>query len=167
MRWFWIDRFTEFVRYRRATAVKAVTLSEEHLHDHFPGAAIMPTSLIIEGIAQTAGLLVADAIDFKQQVVLAKVSSATFTRDAVPGDTLEYRVRITDSRAGGTMVMAESRLNGEPHGEAELYFGQLETGLRVPRLFSTPEMLRWLDSLRLFDVAVYEDGTPAPRNESL
>ena len=103
MRWFWIDRFTEFVRFRRATAVKAVTLTEEYLHDHFPGAAIMPTSLIIEGIAQTAGLLVADAVDFKQQVVLAKVSSATFTRDAVPGDTLlnteNHRTKFRQVRA--------------------------------------------------------------------
>ena len=73
MRWFWIDRFTEFVRRRRARAVKAVSLAEEHLHDHFPGAALMPASLVLEGMAQTAGILVADALDFRKQVVLAKV----------------------------------------------------------------------------------------------
>jgi 3-hydroxyacyl-[acyl-carrier-protein] dehydratase len=62
MRWFWIDRFDEFVRGRHATAVKNVSLAEEHMHDHFPGAALMPNSLIVEGMAQTAGLLVAEAI---------------------------------------------------------------------------------------------------------
>ena len=36
MRWFWIDRYTEFEAGVQATAVKAVTLAEEHLHDHFP-----------------------------------------------------------------------------------------------------------------------------------
>ena len=46
MRWFWIDRFTEFVQGRRARAVKAVTLAEEQVHDHFPGAAMMPATLI-------------------------------------------------------------------------------------------------------------------------
>ena len=59
MRWFWIDRFDEFVRGKHATAVKNVSLAEEHMHDHFPGAALMPNSLIVEGMAQTAGLLVA------------------------------------------------------------------------------------------------------------
>jgi 3-hydroxyacyl-[acyl-carrier-protein] dehydratase len=76
MRWFWIDRYEEFVRGRHATAVKNVSLAEEHLHDHFPGVAIMPNSLIVEGMAQAAGLLVADAIDFNRRVVLAKVAAA-------------------------------------------------------------------------------------------
>ncbi len=51
MRWFWIDRFEEFDKGRRATAIKNVALSEEHLHDHFPGFAVMPASLIVEGLA--------------------------------------------------------------------------------------------------------------------
>ena len=76
MRWFWIDRFNEFVRAKHATAVKNVSLAEEHLHDHFPGAALMPNSLIVEGMAQTAGLLVAEAIDYNRRVVLAKVAAA-------------------------------------------------------------------------------------------
>jgi 3-hydroxymyristoyl/3-hydroxydecanoyl-(acyl carrier protein) dehydratase len=54
MRWFWVDRFEEFVRCRRAVAIKAVTLAEEHLHDHFPGAALVPNSLVLEGLAQEA-----------------------------------------------------------------------------------------------------------------
>ena len=53
MRWFWIDRFTEFESGSSATAIKNVSLAEEHLHDHFPGVPLMPNSLIIEGIAQT------------------------------------------------------------------------------------------------------------------
>ena len=76
MRWFWIDRFDEFVRGKHATAVKNVSLAEEHMHDHFPGAALMPNSLIVEGMAQTAGLLVAEAIDYNRRVVLAKVAAA-------------------------------------------------------------------------------------------
>jgi len=92
MRWFWIDRYEEFVRGTRAVAVKNVSLAEEHLHDHFPGAALMPNSLVVEGMAQTAGLLVADAIEYNRRVVLAKVAAAEFHFDAVPGDCLRYRV---------------------------------------------------------------------------
>ena len=55
MRWFWIDRFTEFESGQRAVAIKNVALSEEQLDDHLPGFPVMPNSLIIEGMAQTGG----------------------------------------------------------------------------------------------------------------
>ncbi|MBN2446726.1 MAG: beta-hydroxyacyl-ACP dehydratase, partial [Phycisphaerae bacterium] len=61
MRWIWIDRFEVFESGRRAVAVKNVTLAEDHLHDHFPGFPIMPASIMIEGMAQTAGILVGEA----------------------------------------------------------------------------------------------------------
>lgn len=163
MRWFWIDRFTEFVRGQKATAVKSVTLAEEHLHDHFPGVAIMPTTLIIEGMAQTGGILAADAIDYKKQVVLAKVSAADFAFDVVPGDTIEYRAELTQSMAGGALVKVTTHVGGRDHGEAELFFAHLETGKVVPRLFKTDEMHSWLDNLRIYDVAIHPDGTPVER----
>lgn len=166
MRWFWIDRFREFIRCRRAKAIKTVTLAEEHLHDHFPGVALMPNTLALEGMAQTAGLLVADALEFKKQVVLAKVSKADFQFDAVPGDTIEYAAEIVETMAGGSLVNVTSRVGERQHGEAELYFAHLETGQLVPRLFKKEEMYRWIDSLRIFDVASNEDGSPVVRDPS-
>src|SRR5689334_1886408 len=94
MRWFWIDRFTELISGERATAIKNVSLSEEHIHDHFTYYPIMPTSLIIEGMAQTGGLLVSEFNDFAERVVLAKLSKCVFHRTALPGDTLMYRAVI-------------------------------------------------------------------------
>ena len=61
MRWYWIDRFLEFNSGRSCQSVKNVSLAEEHLHDHFPGYPVMPASLIIEGLAQTGGILVGEA----------------------------------------------------------------------------------------------------------
>lgn len=101
MRWMWIDRIVELVPRKRMVAIKNVSLAEEHLHDHFPaqpmagGAVstalpIMPASLIIEGMAQTAGILVGHANGFREKVILAKVSNAELTRDATPGVTLRY-----------------------------------------------------------------------------
>ena len=58
MRWIWIDKFIEFNSGTSAKAVKNVSLAEEHLHDHFPGFTVMPNTLILEGLAQTGGLLV-------------------------------------------------------------------------------------------------------------
>jgi 3-hydroxyacyl-[acyl-carrier-protein] dehydratase len=159
MRWFWIDRYEEFVRCKRAVALKTVTLAEEHLHDHFPGSPVMPTSLVIEGIAQAAGLLVIDAIDYARQVVLAKVSKAEFHFDALPGDVLRYEVEIQEMGESVSIVKATSAIGGRPHGEAELVFGHLIEGEMVPKLMSKAELMEWLDALRVFEVGVEPDGS--------
>ncbi len=84
MRWFWIDRFVEFESGKCAKAVKNVSLAEEHLHDHFPGFAVMPGSLMIEGMAQTGGILLGEMNQFEHIVILAKVPKCTFHSWAVP-----------------------------------------------------------------------------------
>ena len=164
MRWFWIDCFKEFVRGRHARAVKAVTLAEEHLHDHFPGVGIMPATLVLEGMAQTAGILIADALDYRRQVVLAKVGSMRFAFEAVPGDTIEYFAEVVDFSELGSVVRVTSRVDGREHGEAELYYGHIEKGPTVPQLFRRDEMLRWLDALRVSVVSVDEHGKPLSRD---
>jgi 3-hydroxyacyl-[acyl-carrier-protein] dehydratase len=73
MRWIWIDKFLEFESGKRAVALKNVTLAEEHLHDHFPGFPVMPECLMIEAMAQTAGILVGEARKFQEKVILAKI----------------------------------------------------------------------------------------------
>lgn len=108
MRWIWIDRIVELQRAQRCVAIKSVSLAEEHLHDHFPAdehhaaAPIMPAPLIIEGMAQTAGILVGHARDFREKVILAKIGKATFNCDVLPGQTLIYTAtleRIDDAGA--------------------------------------------------------------------
>ena len=163
MRWFWIDRFDEFVRGKRATAVKNVSLAEEHLHDHFPGAALMPNSLVVEGMAQTAGLLVADAIDFGRRVVLAKVAAAEFSCDAVPGDSIRFDAEVIELKPAGSLTKVTSRIGDRLQGEAELFFAHLEPGEGVPQLFSTDELLRWLDQLRIYEIGRDETGQPLAR----
>ena len=96
----WIDRIVELVPGEKLVAIKHISLAEEHLHDHFPATVarkptpIMPMSLIVEGMAQTAGVLVGHAEGFKQKVVLAKVAKADLTREALPGCTLRYTATI-------------------------------------------------------------------------
>jgi len=163
MRWFWIDRFEEFVRGKHATAVKNVSLAEEHLHDHFPGAAMMPSSLVVEGMAQTAGLLVADAIEFNRRVVLAKVAAADFQFDAVPGDSIRFHAEILDLKPAGSLAKVRSTIGDREQGEAELFFAHLEPGDGVPNLFSPQELLRWLDLMHIYDVGRDEAGRPLTR----
>ena len=75
MRWFWIDRFVEFRSGESAKAIKNVSLAEEQLHDHFPGYPVMPASLIIEGLAQTGGILVGEAGGFAEKVTTLDTSA--------------------------------------------------------------------------------------------
>src|SRR5260370_21145613 len=94
MRWIWIDRFLDFQRGRSARAVKNLSLAEDYFADHFPGYPVMPASLILEGLAQTGGILVGEANDFKEKVVLAKVPRASFRREAVAGERLVYEEEL-------------------------------------------------------------------------
>ncbi|UCG55827.1 MAG: beta-hydroxyacyl-ACP dehydratase [Phycisphaerales bacterium] len=90
----WIDKFVEFKSGSSAVAVKNVTLAEEHLHDHFPGFPVMPESLMIEAMAQTAGILVGQVRNFEEKVILAKIKKAEFFDYVKPGDTLRLEAEI-------------------------------------------------------------------------
>ena len=101
MRWMWIDRIVSLEKGTRLVAVKNISMAEEHLHDHFPGTPVMPMSLIIEGMAQTAGILVGHAEGFREKVILAKVNKAELTEDAIPGFTLRYTATIQQMDKAG------------------------------------------------------------------
>lgn len=136
MRWIWIDRFTEFVSGSHAVAVKNVSLAEEHLKDHFPGYPVMPASLIIEGMAQTAGILVGQARGFKENVILAKIRVAELKDYAVPGDQLGYRASIESIEESGAVTAGEVSLNGRPMGRIDLMFSHVapDSGVKgLPR----------------------------------
>ena len=126
MRWFWIDRFIEFESGSHAKAVKNVTLAEEHLHDHFPGFAVMPASLMIEGMAQTGGILLGETHDFARIVILAKVPKMTFHGWACPGDTLVYTAKLIDVREEGGSVECQAHVGDRLVAEGEIVFVHLD-----------------------------------------
>jgi 3-hydroxyacyl-[acyl-carrier-protein] dehydratase len=155
MRWMWIDRVIELKPKERLIAIKHLSMAEEHLHDHFPATAtrpqlpVMPMSLIVEGMAQSAGILVGHANDFKEKVVLAKVAKASLTKDPTPGCTLRYTAtidRFTDNGAStkGTVDLyhpEQSYLDDQPAqperiGEIDLIFSHLDrnsAGTQYPK----------------------------------
>ena len=93
MRWNWIDRILRHDPGER-DAIKVVSLSEDHLHEHFVDAPCMPSSLMIEGMAQTAGILVGAISNFERRVILAKIARAEFQADAFPGDQIRYSATL-------------------------------------------------------------------------
>ncbi len=129
MRWIWIDKFVAFESGARASAIKNVSLAEDHLHDHFPAYPVMPASLIVEGMAQTAGILVGEARDFKEKVILAKVKRARFEREVRPGDQLRYDAAIEQLSDEAAMTSGRVSVNGEPLGEIDIVFSHIDNNL--------------------------------------
>src|SRR4051795_1711050 len=135
MRWIWIDKFIEFTPKVSASAIKCVSLAEEHLHDVFPAFPLVPHSLIIEGMAQTSGILVGEARNFAEKVILAKVSRATFHRLVRPGDTIEFRAKVEQLSEQGASTSGTVTCGGELVGEIEMMFSHIDqnmAGLEFP-----------------------------------
>ncbi len=142
MRWMWIDRVVELVPKERLVAIKHISASEDHMADHFPAGdghppcPVMPASLIVEGMAQTAGILVGHAGAFQEKVILAKVSRAELALDAVPGDTLRYtavmdRLSAQGAATKGTVERIDPCCPGtiEPFGEIDLVFSHVDNNM--------------------------------------
>ena len=149
MRWIWIDRILELQRGERCVALKNISAAEDVLHDHFPAtehhpaAPVLPHPLVIEGMAQTAGILVGHARDFAEKVILAKIGKAVFEpgQTAGPGHSLRYTAvldRIDASGAATTGIV--ERLDpgtgdAQPFAQIELMFSHIDqnrAGLAFP-----------------------------------
>lgn len=145
MRWMWIDRVIELKPRERLVAVKNVSLAEEHLHDHFaadaerglPALPVMPASLIIEGMAQTGGILVGHAEGFAQKVILAKINRAEIRRDVTPGTTLRYTASVERMDEIGASIVGEIELMDHARpaagfvsiGRVEMMFSHLDNNM--------------------------------------
>lgn len=129
MRWIWIDKFVEFTPMVSATAIKNVTLAEEHLHDLYPAFPIVPHSLIVEGMAQTAGILVGEARNFAEKVILAKIGKATFHRLVRPGETISFAAKIEQLSEQGASINGSVTCAGEPVADIELMFSHIDQNL--------------------------------------
>ena len=160
MRWFWIDRFLEFESGRRAVAIKNISLAEEQMDGYMPGLPVMPPSLIIEGLAQTGGLLVGEHNHFQERVVLAKIGKATFHHPAVAGDSLTYTAVIEDIQPDGAICKGTSHVGDRLQAEVELIFAHLDDRFQDVDLFEPADFLRMLRMLRMYDVGHGADGEP-------
>lgn len=160
MRWFWIDRFIEFESGSHCRAVKNVTLAEEHLHDHFPGFAVMPGSLMLEGMAQTGGILLGEAHDFEHIVILAKVPKVRYHSWACPGDTLVYSAKLLESRDEGGMVECTAHVGERLVAEAEIVFAHVDKmNADIPASADQKNFVFKLGLLDILDVGTAGDGS--------
>ena len=129
MRWIWIDKFVEFNSGKSATALKNVTLAEEHLHDHFPHFPVMPECLMIEAMAQTGGILVGEMRKFQEKVILAKIKKAAFFHYVQPGDTILLSAKVDSIADEAAGITGEITRGDQLIAEIDLMFSHIDQNL--------------------------------------
>lgn len=104
-------------------AIKCVTVNEPYFQGHFraPYPSLMPGTMILEGMAQTAGLLLEEG----KLAVLAAVERARFHRPVVPGDRIVYRARTVRRRLGLLKAEVWAEVEGERVAEAVISLMEL------------------------------------------
>jgi 3-hydroxyacyl-[acyl-carrier-protein] dehydratase len=153
MRWIWFDRFLDLQSGKSARAMKNLSLAEDLFADHFPGYPVMPGTLLLEGLAQTGGVLVGEANEFREKVVLAKVPHVRFLRDVLAGEQVVYEVEMLHLRPEGAAVKGRVLVGGQVVVEAEIFFAHLDQN-RSRQIFGdhnfvfSGELKRALDKLR-------------------
>jgi len=166
MRWIWIDKFVEFESGRRAVAVKNVTMAEEHVHDHFPGFPMMPECLMIEAMAQTAGILVGEVKNFEEKVILAKISKAVFFDFVVPGDSLRLEARIETIAPEAASTSGRILRGDQLIAEIDLMFSHIDQNLAGKKFPEENFVFTGTFTSLLRDVVLDASRTGGPGTES-
>ena len=118
-----IDRVVDIRGDEHGVGIKNVTINEPHFLGHFPENPVMPGVLMIEGMAQTAGILclrLMEPREVQRKVFFLTIDKAKFRKPAAPGDTLEYHVDKIAHRRNMWWYRAEAKVGDTLIAEAEL-----------------------------------------------
>jgi beta-hydroxyacyl-ACP dehydratase FabZ len=117
-----VDRILEYEAGKRVVGIKNVTLNEPFFVGHFPGAPVMPGVLIVEAMAQTAGVLMLASIPDREQklVFFTGIDGAKFRRPVVPGDQLRLELTVLRLRPRYIRLRGEAFVDGNLVAEAQI-----------------------------------------------
>jgi 3-hydroxyacyl-[acyl-carrier-protein] dehydratase len=124
-----LDRVISLEKGKTIVALKNISGNEIFFLGHFPGMAVMPGTLIIEGMAQAAIVLFRKSYEAEEQrpdqdrVFFFGAAKARFLRPVVPGDQLRIEVTITKAVSTGGIVEGVASVDGQVVSKAELTFG--------------------------------------------
>jgi 3-hydroxyacyl-[acyl-carrier-protein] dehydratase len=116
-----VDRIVE-LEAERVVGIKTVTHNEPFFQGHFPDFPVMPGVLIVEAMAQTAGVLVLKSIPDRDRklVLLVAVENARFRRPVVPGDVLRMEMSVLKRKASVAKMAGRATVDGVLVAEAEV-----------------------------------------------
>lgn len=119
-----VDRILEFEPDKRIVGLKNVTVNEEFFQGHFPGVPVMPGVLVVESMAQVAGVMIyRDLPDRESKLVyFTGIEGAKFRRPVVPGDQLRLEVSLLNRRSNFGKVDARATVEGKLVAQAILMF---------------------------------------------
>ncbi len=116
-----VDRVIDMRGDEHAIGIKNITVNEPHFQGHFPENPVMPGVLMIEGMAQTAGVLCLRNMPSRNRAMFfLTIDKAKFRKPAVPGDTLEYHVDKIAQRRNMWWYRAEAKVGSTLIAEAEV-----------------------------------------------
>ena len=118
-----VDRIVEIEPEKRIVGIKNVTYNEPFFPGHFPGRPIMPGVLIVEAMAQAAGVLVFQSLPNEkhgQAVYFLGIDNVRFRKPVTPGDQLRLELEITKHRQAIWGFKGKALVDGKLVAEAEL-----------------------------------------------
>ncbi|ACL77389.1 3-hydroxyacyl-ACP dehydratase FabZ [Ruminiclostridium cellulolyticum] len=118
-----VDKVIELEPGKKVVAVKNVSANEPFFQGHFPEYPIMPGVLIVEALAQAAGIAVAVLEDNKGKLgVFAGIEAMKFKNQVMPGDVLTLEAEILVSKLGVTKAKVKASVDGKVAAEGEIKF---------------------------------------------
>jgi 3-hydroxyacyl-[acyl-carrier-protein] dehydratase len=126
-----VDRIVEYELGKRVVGIKNVTLNEPFFAGHFPGAPVMPGVLIVEAMAQTAGVMMLASLPDRETklVFFTGIDGAKFRRPVVPGDQLRLELTVLKLRPRYIKLRGEAYVDGQLVAEAEISSALVERSI--------------------------------------
>jgi 3-hydroxyacyl-[acyl-carrier-protein] dehydratase len=117
-----VDKIINIQGEQSAIGIKNVTINEPHFQGHFPENPVMPGVLLLEGMAQTGGVLcvLASPTIASPYVYFMTIDEAKFRKPVVPGDVVEYHMSLLRKRRTMWWYNCEARVDGDLVAEAKL-----------------------------------------------
>jgi beta-hydroxyacyl-ACP dehydratase FabZ len=119
-----VDRILELEPDRRIVGLKNVTINEHFFQGHFPGAPVMPGVLVIEAMAQVAGVLIYRDLPDKDSklIYFTGIENAKFRRPVIPGDQLRIEMQLLNRRNNFGKMSGQASVDGKLAAEAIVQF---------------------------------------------
>ncbi|HEY8830935.1 MAG TPA: 3-hydroxyacyl-ACP dehydratase FabZ family protein [Gemmatimonadaceae bacterium] len=135
MRHFHLDRIVSLERGVTATGVRSVALSDDVFTEHFPGNPVLPGVYLLEGLAQTAGMLLWESSDHNRIAVMVSIDRARFPSFARPGDTVSLKVEIESYEESAARVRGVASVAERQVAAAGFTFSMQHPDAVIPPLY--------------------------------